>query len=317
MKILIAGLGSIGKRHLMSIQKINGVEVAALRTGKGTLKDKSDVREFYSIEEALDYKPDGVLIANPTSKHVETALPFLQKGIKVLIEKPIDDTISESQKLEGYKGNILVAYCMRFFPLNSFIKELSLRENIFKISFQRSFYLPKMHPYADYRTEYAAKKELGGGVIRTFSHEIDMMLNWFGEPLSVTGVTDKISHLEMDTDDFAFFTAKTKSGARINFELDFFAPVNVNVGEAFTEKGKYFWDTKSIQYLDYNESVPREILKYEDNAFEVMYVNQIQDFINFIQGKPSENATYETAMQVMEIIEGIEINNNKNHSTIK
>lgn len=306
MKILIAGLGSIGKRHLSFITKIDGVEVAALRTGKGTLKEKSAIQEFYSIEEALEFKPDGVLIANPTSKHVETALPFLEKGIKVLIEKPIDDSIAESKKLETYKENFLIAYCMRFFPLSSFIKELSAKENIFKISFQRSFYLPKMHPYADYRTEYAAKKELGGGVIRTFSHEIDMMLHWFGEPVSVTGVTDKISHLEMDTDDFAFFTAKTKSGARINFELDFFAPVNINVGEAFTEKGKYFWDTKGIQFIGYNESEPKEILKYDENIFDIMYLNQIKDFVGFVNGKPSINATYNSAIQVLEIIETID-----------
>jgi predicted dehydrogenase len=306
VKILIAGLGSIGKRHLRAIQGIGGIETAALRTGKGTLKDKSDIQEFYSVEEALEYKPDGVLIANPTSKHVETALPFLEKGIKVLIEKPIDDSISQSKKLEPYKENILVAYCMRFHPLSLFMKELSTRENIFKISFQRSFYLPKMHPYADYRTEYAAKKELGGGVIRTFSHEIDMMLHWFGESVNVTGITDKISHLEMDTDDFAYFTAKTKNGARINFELDFFAPVNINVGEAFTEKGKYFWDTKGIQFIGYDESELIDILKYPENVFDIMYLEQIKDFIGFINGNPSTNATYNSAIQVLEIIENID-----------
>lgn len=307
MKILIAGLGSIGKRHLEALQKIDGVEVSALRTGKGTLKDKSSLHEFYSIEDALAYKPDGVLIANPTSKHVETALPFLEKGIKVLIEKPIDDSISESQKLKNYEDDILVAYCMRFFPISTFFKDLISKEKVFKISFQRSFYLPKFHPYADYRTEYAAKKELGGGVIRTFSHEIDMMVDWFGMPISMAGATDKISHLEMDTDDFAYFTAKTKSGARVNFELDFFSPVNVNCGEAFTYKGKYSWDMKSIRFHSYDETEEKEILKYGDNAFNDMYLNQVKDFIGFIEGKPSINATYNSAIQVLEIIENIDV----------
>lgn len=306
MKILIAGLGSIGKRHLEAIQKIEGVEVAALRTAKGTIKDKSSLKEFYSIEEALDYKPDGVLISNPTSLHVQTALPFLQKGIKVLIEKPIDDSISESKKLKEYEKDILVAYCMRFFPINTFFKDLIKKEKVFKISFQRSYYLPKFHPYADYRTEYAAKKELGGGVIRTFSHEIDMMINWFGLPVSMAGVTDKVSHLEMDTDDFAYFTAKTSSGARINFELDFFSPVNVNVGEAFTDKGKYSFNMQGISFHSYDDAEAKEILRYDSNAFNDMYMNQIKDFIGFIEGKQSINATYDSAMQVMKVIEEID-----------
>lgn len=306
MKILIAGLGSIGKRHLDSLRKIDGVETAALRTRKGSLKDKSDIQEFYSIEKALEWRPQGVLIANPTSLHVQTALPFLQKGIKILIEKPIDDSITESMKLKKYADDILVAYCMRFYPINTFFKELIKKEKIFKISFKRSFYLPKFHPYADYRTEYAAKKELGGGVIRTFSHEIDMMVNWFGKPLSMAGVTDKISHLEINTDDFAFFTAKTLTGARINFELDFFSPVNVNCGEAFTEKGKYTWTMKSVEYMPYEKAEPTQIIHFDENAFNDMYVNQLKDFIGFIKGSKSENATFNSAIEVLEIIENID-----------
>lgn len=307
MRILIAGLGSIGKRHLESLHKIPGIETAALRTNKGTIKGKSSIQEFYSIEDALKYKPDGVLIANPTSLHVQTALPFLQKGIKVLIEKPIDDSISESLKLKEYADNILVAYCMRFYPINTFFKELIKKEKIFKISFQRSFYLPKFHPYADYRTEYAAQKKLGGGVIRTFSHEIDMMVNWFGKPVSMAGVTDKISHLEMDCDDFAYFTAKTSTGARINFELDFFSPVNINCGEAFTEKGKYTWTMKSVEYMPYEKSEPTQIIHFDENAFNDMYVNQLKDFIGFINGGKSENATFNSAIEVLEIIEKIDV----------
>ena len=42
MRILIVGLGSIGKRHAACLQKMDGVEIAVLRTAKGTLKDKSE-----------------------------------------------------------------------------------------------------------------------------------------------------------------------------------------------------------------------------------------------------------------------------------
>jgi len=224
MKILIVGLGSIGQRHAACLQKINGVEIAVLRTKKGTLKDASGFTEFYSLDDALAYHPDGVIISNPTSLHVETALPFLQSGIKTLIEKPVADTAAEAEKLAAYSEHLRVAYCVRFLPLISTIKEIAEQEKIYKLSFKRSYYLPKWHPYADYRTEYTAKRSLGGGVIRTLSHEIDLMLYLFGEPVHTVGVTDKISPLEIDTDDFAFVSCKTAAGARINFELDFFLP---------------------------------------------------------------------------------------------
>lgn len=306
MKILIVGLGSIGQRHAACLQKTGGVDIAVLRTAKGTLKEKSGFTEFYSLDEALAYKPDGVIIANPTSLHVETALPFLSRGIKTLIEKPVADTVTETKKLAVFSDDLRVAYCVRFLPMVNIIKEIAATEKIFKAGFKRSYYLPKWHPYADYRTEYTAKKELGGGVIRTLSHEIDLMLYLFGEPVSTTGVTDKISPLEIDTDDFAFVTCKTGSGARINFELDFFSPKNVNIGEMFTERGKYTWDMSEMLFTPYNETAAERLYGQEVFNIEKMYSNQAEDFIGFINTGKSDNATFASSKKVLEIIETVE-----------
>ncbi len=306
MKILIVGLGSIGQRHAGCLQKIAGVEIAVLRTHKGTLKEKSGYTEFYSIEDALAYRPDGVIVANPTALHVATALPFLQSGIKTLIEKPVAHTAAEAGQLQPYAANIRVAYCVRFLPLTQIVKEIIAEEKVLKLSFKRSYYLPKWHPYADYRTEYAAKKELGGGVIRTLSHEIDLMLYFFGEPVSTVGVIDKISDLEIDTDDFAFFTCKTKAGARINFELDFLSPKNVNSAELFTNKGKYTWDMAEMLFTPYAETSPQQLYGAELFNIEKMYMNQAQDFIEFIKTGKSSNAVLGTSIKTLEIIEAIE-----------
>ncbi len=311
MKMLIVGLGSIGKRHAVCLQQFDGVEIAVLRTAKGTLKDKSVFTEFYSIEDALAYQPDGVIIANPTSLHVETALPFLESGIKTLIEKPVSNTAADSEKLAAFQDNLLVAYCLRFLPLTNFIKKIAATEKIYKVGFKRSYYLPKWHPYADYKTEYTAKAALGGGVIRTLSHEIDLMLYLFGEPVSTTGVVDKISPLEIDTDDFAFFTCKTGSGARINFELDFFSPKNVNTGELFTEKGKYSWDMNELLFTAYEETTPTKLYGEELFDYNKMYKDQIHDFIGFINHKNSNNATYTSGKKVLDIIESVSHNGTK------
>lgn len=306
MKILIVGLGSIGQRHAGCLQKISGIDIAVLRTKKGTLKEKSGYTEFYAVEEALAYQPDGVIIANPTSLHVQTALPFLQRGIKTLIEKPLAYSSNDAAGLSVYRDDIRVAYCVRFLPLISIIKEIAADEKVYKLSFKRSYYLPKWHPYADYRTEYTAKKELGGGVLRTLSHEIDLMVYLFGEPVSTIGLTDKISPLEIDTDDFAFVSSKMKNGARINFELDLFSPKNVNSAEMFTEKGKYTWDMNELLFTPYNETLPERLYGQELFNIEKMYSDQLEDFIGFINGKKGRNATYESAQAVLKIIEQVD-----------
>ncbi|TQI70410.1 putative dehydrogenase [Gramella sp. Hel_I_59] len=306
IKILLVGLGSIGRRHVQHLRSIEGVTPAALRTGRGSMADKSDITEFFELEDALNFHPDGVIISNPTSLHVETALPFLKEGIKVLIEKPIDYSISNATKLLPYRENIRVAYCLRFHPQSIFLKDLFYQDKPFKVGFKRSFYLPNWHPYADYRSEYTAQRKLGGGVIRTLSHEIDISLDWFGEPESVNGVVDKVSFLDMDVDDYAFFTLKSKHEARINFELDFFSPNNINTGEAFTDKGKYEWSNGEVNFIKYDDGKRQMIFSCPPEAGLQMYQNQMEDFCQFIKDGTSHNATLEDGLNVLKIIEQVE-----------
>ncbi|MDT0686574.1 Gfo/Idh/MocA family protein [Autumnicola psychrophila] len=305
MKILLIGLGSIGRRHLSHLQQIGGLDLAALRTQKGQIKKEGDITEFYNLEDALNFKPDGVIISNPTSLHVESAIPFLEKGIKVLIEKPIDTSVKNAELLEKYSDLIRIAYCMRFYPVNPFLKQRFKDEPPFKVGFKRSFYLPKWHPYADYKKEYTALKSLGGGVIRTLSHEIDLSLDWFGEPQEIAGVVDKVSFLEIDTDDYAFFT--TKSGnTRINFELDFFSPVNVKVFEAYTAKGKYEWGANAVFFTAYDSDSKEILFTASAEAYTQMYQDQMEDFCNFISSGNSLNASFEDGINVLKIIEKVE-----------
>ncbi|GJM33453.1 MAG: isomerase [Saprospiraceae bacterium] len=305
MKILIVGLGSIGRRHLNCLKKIGNTELAALRTSKGSLKEPGGILEFFSIEDALNYHPDGVIIANPTSLHIKYAQAFLENGARVLIEKPIAQDVEEAEALSAYADNLRVAYCMRFLSFYKFLREKLSKETAFKVSFKRSFYLPKWHPYADYRKEYTARKDLGGGVIRTLSHEIDLACHWLGSPVSINGVIDKLSFLELDVDDFAFFSLKMPGGARANFELDYYSPININIGEAFTEKGKYFWDTKKLVFVSYESSIEQPLIQVE-NDFEDMYMDQMKDFVRFTKTGISENATYNDAVEVMKIIKKVE-----------
>ena len=306
IKILLVGLGSIGRRHLNHLKSIPGVESAAFRTRKGEITKESGIKEFFSFDEALAYQPDGVIISNPTSLHVETALPFLEKGIKVLIEKPIDTTLKNAQRLEPFKESLRIAYCMRFHPLSLFLKKLFKEERPFKVGFKRSFYLPKWHPYADYRKEYTALKSLGGGVIRTLSHEIDLSLDWFGMPTDVYGVTDKVSFLDLDTDDYAFFTTKSSNNTRINFELDFFSPTNVNEGQAFTSKGKYEWGGAGVDFTPYDGIEKEPVFSIEKEAPAEMYQKQMEDFCKFVRGDNSQNATYTDGINVLKVIDCVE-----------
>lgn len=305
MKVLIVGLGSIGRRHMGILQSFGNIDLAALRSGSKQQNSSESCLELFSVSEALKFAPDGVIVCNPTSLHINAALPFLKEGIKVFIEKPISDSSENLNILKPYRHLIKVAYCLRFLDTYEFLKREFEVNPPFKISFKRSFYLPHWHPNSDYRQEYVARKDLGGGVLRTFSHEIDLAVYWFGIPNSVIGVTDKIGFLDIDTDDFAFFTLKMESGVRLNYELDLYSPLNINQGEAFTIKGKYTWDTNKVSFATYEGQDVKVLYESSEDSLNKMYEKQLKDFLNFINNEESRACSLDQAAKSIEIIESI------------
>ena len=90
-----------------------------------------------------------------------------------------------------------------------------------------SEYLPDFHPYEDYRISYASKKNLGGGVLLTQIHELDLILSLFGKPKKIYSFCDKTSNLEIDVEDSvdALMIMKNKMFCFISFPHKFWMVV--------------------------------------------------------------------------------------------
>ncbi|MFZ5970306.1 MAG: Gfo/Idh/MocA family protein [Bacteroidota bacterium] len=317
MKIGVVGMGSIGRQHVRQLNKLGGVVVHALRTRRGVPQvlgnEFSQVVEHESEEVFFASGLAGVIISNPTHLHVEYALKSVRHGIPVLIEKPVEHTQAGLELLKPFAEKIRIAYCLRFHPIIREVKNKLLAKigRLFKITFTRGFHLPFWHPYADYRVEYAAQKAMGGGASRTLSHEIDL-INFYkiGPVVDVSGCIDKISNLEIDTDDFAFFSCLLKSGARANYEIDFLNYNNTNrctiVGsngqiDIDLEEGKVDWTDRSSRKKQVFTHAP-------DEAFDTAYFEQMRDFVIFLREGRSENCTVAEAYSVIDIIEKVEMN---------
>lgn len=223
MKALFIGLGSIGQRHLSNFREIagKGSEVLVYRstnhnilisngTGEpcGSLEQHYGCRTFTELDKALAERPDAVFVTNPTSKHLEVALKAAEKGCNLFIEKPLSHNLDKVGLLEDAvkEGGIIVmvGYQTRFHPCYKDIHDILSNGTYGKVisaGFEWGTYLPSHHPYEDYRLGYAAKKDLGGGVILGLSHELDVICSFWGLPDEIHAVGGKLSPLEMDTED--------------------------------------------------------------------------------------------------------------------
>ena len=202
MKFLIAGLGSIGRRHLRNLVALGERDIVLYRTHRATLPD-DELAAFPADTDfaaALDHKPDAVIIANPTALHLDVAIRAAEAGCHILMEKPILHSLDRVDELEVALqrggGKMLVGFQFRFHPTLRKAAEI-LREGAIgrPLSVHVHFgeYLPAWHPWEDYRQGYAARSDLGGGVILTQCHSLDYLHWLIGEADSLWAFTGSLN----------------------------------------------------------------------------------------------------------------------------
>lgn len=230
VKFLIAGFGSIGRRHLNNLRALGENDIVLYRTHHSTLTDE-DIRDIPTetdLAAALAHKPDGVIIANPTALHLEVAIPAAQAGCAILMEKPLSDSFARVDELQAVLkssgGRLLMGFQFRFHPtlrkIAAWLQEGQIGKPI-SARVHWGEYLPGWHPWEDYRKSYSARADLGGGVINTLSHPLDYLHWLLGEANGLFALSSNISNLELSVEDTAEISLAYQNGAIGSVHLDY------------------------------------------------------------------------------------------------
>jgi 2-hydroxy-4-carboxymuconate semialdehyde hemiacetal dehydrogenase len=105
MKICLAGTGAMGEIHMKALQKIDGVEVAAVasRTEEGGRKFAEQWKiPFHSTNlEACVDRPgvDAVILTTPSEQHADQTVMALGKGKHVQVEIPMSLNLPDAQRI--------------------------------------------------------------------------------------------------------------------------------------------------------------------------------------------------------------------------
>lgn len=101
-RVGVLGVGSLGFHHARILREVPGAEMAGVfddnPTRLETVARELGVRAFRSREELLE-SVDAAVIAVPTTVHTEVALPAIDAGVHLLIEKPIASTLEEAEAI--------------------------------------------------------------------------------------------------------------------------------------------------------------------------------------------------------------------------
>jgi predicted dehydrogenase len=290
LKFLIAGFGSIGKRHFDNLKKIENIEISVL-TRRGLKIPNTGV--YGSLEEVGQKNFDAVFIANETSLHIPTALFFAEKGCNLFIEKPLSNNLENIDKLKAAVNShhlkVMIGCNMRFHPVLQLLKDLVRKGEIGRVVSARieaGQYLPDWHPGRDYRDSYSAREEKGGGVILDLIHELDAACWLFGEARKVICFSGQQSGLEIYTEDLAEILVEFKDDVLCSVHLDYIQR----------------WPSRTIKLVGTEGTILADLIanKIEifkaagsewktidlDRGFErnTMYLDEVKSFIDYIRG---------------------------------
>lgn len=217
INICFIGLGSIGKRHIKNLcmeleQRKEEYAIDAIRHGDSELPDdiKALIRYQYKSLTEANKQYDMIFVTNPTVNHFDTIVDAAQYSKNLFIEKPVfSNYISDISKINLKSDGVYYIACpMRYNPVMKGIRKIVGDKKVISIRAISSSYLPGWRKGVDYRENYSAKKEMGGGVTLDLIHEIDYITWLFGMPKKCVNIHDKYSDLEITSDDLSVFILK-------------------------------------------------------------------------------------------------------------
>ena len=133
MKVVLAGPGAFGIKHLDGIRNIDGVEVISL-VGRNMDKTRATADEYgiahatTDLAEALAQTGvDAAILCTPTQQHAAEAIQCMQAGVHVQTEIPLADTWKDAQAVNRTQQETglvcMVGHTRRFNPSHQWIQK--------------------------------------------------------------------------------------------------------------------------------------------------------------------------------------------------
>lgn len=241
MNVLILGCGSIGSRHARNARLLGAKKLVLVDPNLDrarSLGAEVKTESFYSdYKTAVKEHPDlhAAFVCTPTSIHIRPAIFFARHKIHVFIEKPLSDSLAGMTELSELKRKnkvvVMMGHSLMFEPGFQKLKSYLAKKVIGKVyfaSYLQGQYLPDWHPREDYKKEYSARSDLGGGAMLTLTSHNFYVLEWlFGPITGIRGAfVGRIGDLHVDVDDTVFLLLETKAGIPIQSQNNFIVPVH-------------------------------------------------------------------------------------------
>lgn len=300
MKVLIVGLGSIARKHIDSLRLIEpSVSLVAWRSSPTSLP-WDNIKDLYAWEEVKKERFDFVIISNPTSEHKKSIGLLSELNIPLFIEKPLFHQLDIEELVNSVDAlNILtyVACNLRFLGALSYVKEYlqKYHPRVNEVNVYCGSFLPDWRKGIDFKRNYSAIPELGGGVHIDLIHEVDYVYWLFGIPRKTRTTFRNSSSLDIHAYDYANYCLEYTNFS-VGIILNYYRKDTKRVLELVCDEG-----TISVDLLQNSVTMNGKIVYQTERSINDTYLEQMKYFVNCLLNNKQSFNTISDAYRVLQI----------------
>lgn len=313
----LVGCGAVAQAHVPNLLESKDANLTLLVDK--SLDRARELGESFGVDQAIDDfndvpgRADAAVVAVPHHLHAPISIGLLERGVHVLIEKPMAMTTSECDAMieAARVGNatLAVGQLRRFFHSSRFIKRMLDSGMLGAIT---GFDMREGTVYSwPAASDFTFKASAGGGVLADQgAHALDILMHWLGDWESVDYFDDAHGGVEAD----AMLQLRLKSGATGVVELSRTRDLRHSV-ILKGERGELEVETKFDSQIQIRLSgeasyLTGRTLRDEDPTDDVtdIFRRQLSEFVSAIREKRDPLVSGTEARRAVSLMEACRAN---------
>ena len=323
MKVIVVGLGSMGKRRINLLKQIDpSIEIVGIDNNEARRKQVATQYGITTCEELTaccqSHSYDAAFVCTSPISHAKVIDSCLDFGLDVFTEINVIadeyDHLIEKAKQKGV--TLFLSSTMLYRKELKYIDEQVKAHEKVNYIYHVGQYLPDWHPWENIKDFFVSNKRTNG-CRELFAIELPWLIRTFGEIKEMHVQKRKMSELEIDYNDSYIVTFTHETGHQGVLMLDVVARKAIRRIEVLGEQLHIMWEGTPESLKAFNlESKQMEAVstygqvdqdsRYSANIIENAYADEIRHFLNARLGKESLIYTFEQDQKVLTLIDKIE-----------
>ncbi len=324
IKVIVIGLGSMGKRRLRILSEKPNLEIFGVDSNLdrcATVNKEFGIQCYNSLDEAFgSHKIDCAFVSTSPLSHATIINQCLKQGAHVFTElNLVKDGYEENMKLAEEKGLVLFLSSTSLYKKE--IKAIKERINKSKSNLDYIYhigqYLPDWHPWESYKDYFIGDKRTNG-CREILAIDLPFIVSCFGKIKNWSVLKSKNTSLNIDYNDNFMMLFEHEGGAKGTVTIDVVCRKAVRKMEVFGEDLYVSWDGTPDSLKEYDiekkeekviplENASEHVEGYASFIMENPYRDEVNEFFEQINNRSYKPAwSFEKDLEILHLIDELE-----------